>query len=164
MIGLTVIGADGRAVRGGGKVVKNVAGYDLPKLYIGSFGTLGIVVEATFKLRPRADVDRLVVARFDRLGDAGQGARAVLGSDLIPSALELADAEALRRLGLGGAAALLVGLDGIAPQVDWQVDELERGTSLTGGEGGVIRSFSGALLVAMIVKSSRSWERSFGIR
>src|SRR4029079_10230523 len=86
----------------------------------------GIVVEATFRLRPRADVDRVVVARFDRLGDAGQGARAVLGSDLIPSALELADAEALRRLGLGGAAALLLGLDGIAPQVDWQVDELER--------------------------------------
>jgi glycolate oxidase FAD binding subunit len=126
VIGLTVIGADGRAVRGGGKVVKNVAGYDLPKLYIGSFGTLGIVVEATFRLRPRADVDRLVVARFDRLADAGQGARAVLGSDLIPSALELADGEALRRLGLGGAAALLLGLDGIAPQVDWQVDELER--------------------------------------
>ena len=126
VIGLTVIGADGRAVRGGGKVVKNVAGYDLPKLYVGSFGTLGILVEATVKLRPRADVDRLVIARFDRLAAAGAGARAVLGSDLIPSALELADGEALRRLGLGGGGALLVGLDGIAPQVEWQVAELER--------------------------------------
>jgi glycolate oxidase FAD binding subunit len=126
VIGLTVIGADGRAVRGGGKVVKNVAGYDLPKLYIGSFGTLGILVEATFKLRPRPDVDRLVIARFDRLKDAGQGARAVLGSDLIPSALELVDGETLRRLGHGGGAALLVGLDGIAPQVDWEVAELDR--------------------------------------
>ena len=126
VIGLTVIGADGRAVRGGGKVVKNVAGYDLPKLYIGSFGTLGILVEATFKLRPRPDVDRLVIARFDRLKDAGQGARAVLGSDLIPSALELVDGETLRRLGHGGGAALLVGLDGIALQVDWEVAELDR--------------------------------------
>jgi glycolate dehydrogenase FAD-binding subunit len=126
VIGLTVIGADGRAVRGGGKVVKNVAGYDLPKLYIGSFGTLGILVEATFKLRPRADVDRLVVARFDRLKDAGQGARAVLGSDLIPSALELVDDQALERLGQGAGAALLVGLDGIAEQVDWEVAELSR--------------------------------------
>lgn len=126
VIGLTAVMADGSVVRGGGKVVKNVAGYDLPKLYIGSFGTLGVVVEATLKLRPRADVDRLAVARFARLEDAGAAARAVLGSDLIPSALELADGEALRRLGLGGGAALLVGLDGIAPQVDWEVDELSR--------------------------------------
>jgi glycolate oxidase FAD binding subunit len=126
VIGLTVVMADGSLVRGGGKVVKNVAGYDLPKLYIGSFGTLGVLVEATMKLRPRVDVDRLVVARFDRLKAAGAAARAVLGSDLIPSALELADGEALRRLGLGGGAALLVGLDGIAEQVDWEVAELQR--------------------------------------
>ena len=126
VIGLAVVMADGSLVRGGGKVVKNVAGYDLPKLYIGSFGTLGVLVEATLKLRPRVDVDRLVVARFDRLKAAGAAARAVLGSDLIPSALELADGEALRRLGLGGGAALLVGLDGIAEQVDWEVSELQR--------------------------------------
>lgn len=126
VIGLTVVMADGSLVRGGGKVVKNVAGYDLPKLYVGSFGTLGVLVEATMKLRPRVDVDRLVVARFDRLKAAGAAARAVLGSDLIPSALELADGEALRRLGLGGGAALLVGLDGIAEQVDWEVAELQR--------------------------------------
>jgi glycolate oxidase FAD binding subunit len=126
VIGLTVVAADGSVVHGGGKVVKNVAGYDLPKLYIGSFGTLGVLVEATFKLRPRPDVDRLVIARFDRLKDAGAAARAVLGSDVIPSALELVDGEALRRLGHGGGAALLVGLDGIAEQVDWEVAELAR--------------------------------------
>ena len=126
VIGLTVVAADGSVVRGGGKVVKNVAGYDLPKLYIGSFGTLGVLVEATFKLRPRADVDRIVVARFDRLKDAGTAARAVLASDVIPSALELADGEALRRLGHGGGAGLLVGLDGIAEQVEWEVAELAR--------------------------------------
>jgi glycolate oxidase FAD binding subunit len=126
VIGLTVVMADGSLVRGGGKVVKNVAGYDLPKLYIGSFGTLGVLVEATLKLRPRPDVDRAVVARFGKLGEAGGAARAVLGSDLIPSAVELVDGEALRRLGLGGGAGLLVGLDGIAEQVDWQVAELVR--------------------------------------
>ena len=88
--------ADGSLVRGGGKVVKNVAGYDLPKLFIGSFGTLGVIVEATVKLRPRPDVDRLVVARFHHLKDAGGAARAITGSDLVPSALELLDGEALR--------------------------------------------------------------------
>ena len=52
LIGITVVLADGTLVHGGGRVVKNVAGYDLMKLFTGSFGTLGIVVEATFKLRP----------------------------------------------------------------------------------------------------------------
>ena len=126
LIGLTVILADGSVVRGGGKVVKNVAGYDLPKLVIGSFGTLGVVVEATFKLRPRPDTDRLVIARFERVKDAGAGARALMASDLIPSALDLVDTEALRALDPGGreGAALLIGFDGIAEQVEWQCAEL----------------------------------------
>ena len=128
LIGLTMVLADGSIVRGGGKVVKNVAGYDLPKLAIGSFGTLGVIVEATVKLRPRPDTDRLVVAWFERVKDAGAGARAIMASDLIPSALELADAEAVRALALGGreGAALLVGLDGLPEQVAWQSTELAR--------------------------------------
>ena len=126
LIGLTVVSAEGAIVRGGGKVVKNVAGYDLPKLYIGSFGTLGVLVEATVRLRPRPDEDRLVVARFERLAEAGAAARAVTASDLIPSALELVDGGALRALGLDGGSALLVGVDGIRDQVEWQCAELGR--------------------------------------
>ena len=128
LIGLTMVLADGSVVRGGGKVVKNVAGYDLPKLAIGSFGTLGVIVEATVKLRPRPDTDRVVVAGFERVKDAGAGARAIMASDLIPSALELADAEAVRALALGGreGSALLVGLDGLPEQVAWQSTELVR--------------------------------------
>jgi len=128
LIGVTVVTADAAVVKGGGKVVKNVAGYDLPKLFIGAFGTLGVIVEATLKLRPRPDVDRVVVARFERLKDAGVAARTVMASDLLPSALELLDGEAIRALGLGGAdgAALLVGVDGMADQVDWQCREIER--------------------------------------
>ena len=127
LIGLTVVGGDGSIVRGGGKVVKNVAGYDLPKLYIGSFGTLGILVEATVKLRPRPDEDRVVVARFERLKDAGAAARAIMAADLIPSALELVDGEALRALGLPATGGgLLIGVDGITEQVDWQCAEVGR--------------------------------------
>jgi glycolate dehydrogenase FAD-binding subunit len=61
LLGLAVVGADGALVRSGGRVVKNVAGYDLPKLHVGALGTLGVIVEATFKVRPRPEVEEAVV-------------------------------------------------------------------------------------------------------
>ena len=125
LIGVTVVTADGSVVRGGGRVVKNVAGYDLPKLFIGSYGTLGVIVEATLKLRPRPDDERLVAVPFERLKDAGAAVRAILASDLIPNAIDLADAAAARALGIQPApATLVVGFDGLGEQVDWQVAEL----------------------------------------
>src|SRR5438128_1803386 len=94
LIGVTVVTADGSVVKGGGKVVKNVAGYDLPKLFIGSYGTLRAIVEATVKLRPLAEHEDLVCVRFDRLKDARAAGKAVASSDLIPNAVELLDATA----------------------------------------------------------------------
>ena len=136
VIGLTVVTADGTVVRGGGKVVKNVAGYDLPKLFVGSCGTLGVVVELTVKLRPVPDDERLVAVPFDSLKDAAAAVRAVLASDLVPNAVDLLDGDALRALGLAGApAALLVGFDGVAEQVAWQVEELGRLTPQGSGHG-----------------------------
>src|SRR2546425_12066494 len=104
LIGVTVVTADGSVVKGGGKVVKNVAGYDLPKLFIGSYGTLGVIVEATGKLRPLAEHEELVCVRFDRLQDAGAAVKAVASSDLLPNALEVPDATAApgARLVAGG--------------------------------------------------------------
>lgn len=135
LIGVTVVCADGSVIHGGGKVVKNVAGYDLPKLFIGAFGSLGVIVEATVKLRPRADQERLVAARFGCLKDCGLAARAVMASDLIPSALDLLDVEALALLGLDGdRPALVVGFDGLPDQVAWQRAELARLAADGGGE------------------------------
>jgi glycolate oxidase FAD binding subunit len=138
LIGVTVVTGDGVVVRGGGKVVKNVAGYDLPKLFVGSHGTLGIIVSVTIKLRPLPEDERLVAVVFDRAKDAGAAARAVLGSDLIPNALDLIDAEAARPLGLEstigpGQCALIVGFDGVGEQVEWQCGELDRIAASFGG-------------------------------
>ena len=133
LIGLTVITADGALVRGGGKVVKNVAGYDLPKLFVGSYGTLGVIVEVTVRLRPRPDDERLVAVPFERLKDAGAAVRALMASDLIPNAVEVLDADALRALGIGAApAALLTGFDGVPEQVAWQIAELPRVVAAAG--------------------------------
>ncbi len=135
LIGLTVVTGEGTVVHGGGKVVKNVAGYDLPKLFVGSCGTLGVIVEVTVKLRPVVDDERLVAIPFERLKDAGAAVRTVMGSDLIPNAIELLDAEALRALGLMGApAAMVIGFDGVAEQVAWQIQELGRLVQGAGGE------------------------------
>ncbi|HTO12539.1 MAG TPA: FAD-binding oxidoreductase [Candidatus Binatia bacterium] len=132
LIGVSVVTADGTVVRGGGKVVKNVAGYDVPKLFVGSYGTLGIVVSATFKLRPVPEDERLVAVTFDRLKDCGAAARAVLAGDLIPSALEILDAAAGAPLGLGGVT-LVVGFDGLREQVEAQASAL---AAMAGSLGG----------------------------
>jgi len=63
LIGICVVDAQGRFVKGGGKVVKNVTGYDLPKMHVGALGTLGVIVEATFKVAPRPEAVRTVVLR-----------------------------------------------------------------------------------------------------
>jgi len=138
LIGVTVVTADGSIVKGGGKVVKNVAGYDLPKLFIGSYGTLGVIVEATVKLRPLPGQEELVCVRFDRLKDAGAAVRAIAASDLLPNAVELLDGAAAAGAGLAAGSPipgglLVVGFDGVREQVDWQRAELARLTGPLGG-------------------------------
>src|ERR1700704_1750077 len=72
LIGLTIVRADGHVARAGGKVVKNVAGYDLGKLFAGSHGTLGLIVEATFRLHPIAPASAYVTAEYDNATPAAE--------------------------------------------------------------------------------------------
>src|SRR5579859_5170749 len=89
IIGVRVALADGTIAKGGGKVVKNVAGYDLPKLFTGSLGTLGVVVSATFRLYPLAAASRTVLFNAPELRTLGECALAVSTSTLVPSAIDV---------------------------------------------------------------------------
>lgn len=89
LIGITIVRADGMVAKAGGKVVKNVAGYDLGKLLTGSYGTLGLIVEAAFRLHPLPPAKAYVTATFPSIGDAHQVTQRVLHSPFVPGAIEL---------------------------------------------------------------------------
>ncbi|MCL6517637.1 FAD-binding oxidoreductase [Alicyclobacillus sp.] len=87
-IALRVVYPDGRVIKTGAKVVKNVAGYDMTKLFVGSCGTLAVITEATFKLRP-LPLHRETVFLTGDLGQIQALRRRIVGSNLIPSRLEI---------------------------------------------------------------------------
>jgi glycolate oxidase FAD binding subunit len=89
LIGLTVVRADGTVAHSGGKVVKNVAGYDLGKLFSGSYGTLGLITEATFRLHPKPASSAVVTLTAHDPQAAATAALAAASSPLAPSAIEL---------------------------------------------------------------------------
>jgi glycolate dehydrogenase FAD-binding subunit len=89
LIGITVVLADGTVASSGGKVVKNVAGYDLGKLFAGSQGTLGLIAEAAFRLHPLPAAAGYVTASYESVAAAAGRVQAALGSQLVPSAAEI---------------------------------------------------------------------------
>ncbi len=79
LIGIEVIGADGVATKAGGRVVKNVTGYDLNRLYTGSLGTLAVIIEASFKVAPLQPRECALAAPFDTMREAVEAGREALG-------------------------------------------------------------------------------------
>lgn len=114
VIGLKVRLADGRLVKSGGQVVKNVAGYDLQKLFIGSGGTLATPIEVTFKLRPIPEHESCIQQRCDTLNAAAAAIEAVIESELRPVIFDLHRA-------VGWNFAVVLGFDGTKEDVDWQL-------------------------------------------
>jgi glycolate oxidase FAD binding subunit len=89
VIGMTIVLADGTIAKSGGKVVKNVAGYDLHKLMIGAFGTLGVVTEVTFRLHPVSKYAETLTISAAEVGQLSPLLLAVGNSNLLPEALQL---------------------------------------------------------------------------
>lgn len=134
LIAIRVVHADGKVTKGGAKVVKNVTGYDMNKLYIGSLGTLGIIVEATFRLCPVPAVEKSYLAPFASVDVAREVVSRILDSPLVPSAVELLNPEASCRVAeqaglpwLKGAYGLAVALGSVRREaVDAQLDTVGR--------------------------------------
>ncbi len=118
LIGLQVVLADGRVIRNGGKVVKNVAGYDLCKLFVGARGTLGVITEATFKVQPLPAAERFVSKQCGTLADAAKLMEQVLESALTPVVLDL---HSVSNLNSPMSNRLVLGFAGTREEVDWQL-------------------------------------------
>ncbi len=133
VIGIGCVTAEGLSFKSGGRVVKNVAGYDLCKLMVGSGGTLAVVTEVTLKLKPKPATSLFGFACFDRgpavedlLGDlATSRARPVAIELLGPKAGRQLAAESRRDLP-SGPLLLGIGLEGGAEELAWQEEVLDR--------------------------------------
>ncbi|MBE3557456.1 MAG: FAD-binding protein [Firmicutes bacterium] len=132
VLGLTVVTADGRILHTGGRTVKNVSGYDLTRLFVGSEGTLGVITELTLKLIPKPQAKRTLLTAYDRIEDAAETVSAIIAAGMQPAALEFLDDASMRvvesylHLGLpvDAQALLLLEVDGPAVAVTEQAEAL----------------------------------------
>src|SRR3954465_10536806 len=92
VLGLEVVLADGEVIRTGGKNIKDVAGYDLTDLFVGSEGTLGLITQATLRLLPKPPANLTLISFFGSVHAAGQGVANITASGITPVTLELMDA------------------------------------------------------------------------
>jgi glycolate oxidase FAD binding subunit len=132
LIGITVVHADGAISKAGGKVTKNVTGYDMMKLYVGSLGTLAVIAEATLKLRPVPLNQEFVWSTFASREAAAGTAQRLLAAGLLPNAVELVNPPLTAWLGqrLDGPEgragwSLIVGIDGAEQAVVRQRREID---------------------------------------
>src|SRR5699024_9291586 len=120
VVGLEVVTASGKIIKTGSSTVKNVTGYDMTKLLVGSEGTLGIITEATLRLIPKPEATLTALAVFDDLYTAGQSISKILTSGVRPSKMEILDNNSINKvedyanlnLPRDAAAIILIEVDG----------------------------------------------------
>jgi glycolate oxidase FAD binding subunit len=143
IIGVSFVTSEGVVVKGGGRVVKNVAGYDFPRLLTGSMGTLGIITQMTLKVRPIPEASAIAWVPFAGVKPLSDALDRLNTSGTRPIALDLLNPPAAATIGReldlpGDGAVLVLGFEDNAESVRWQIDRLrvEVGrTALTVVEG-----------------------------
>lgn len=133
VLGLKVILADGRLISVGSNTIKNATGYHLEQLFIGSEGTLGIVVEAILKLIPKPETSRVVLAYFDDVDSATKSVNAMIDANLRPSTIDFMNKNTLQTIekfypaGLlvDKESALIIEVDGFECSMETQIARLE---------------------------------------
>lgn len=125
VLGIEFIRSDGALVKAGGRVVKNVAGYDLMKLLTGSYGTLGILTQVTLRLYPNQEASQTLLLSGD-LNQLKIAIQSILNSGLTPTAMDLISAGTIEALGLGSGLnlGLLIQIQGLAESVQEQCDRI----------------------------------------
>jgi len=134
LIGIRFVGHGGRVIHGGGRVVKNVAGYDLMKVMGGAFGTLGIITEATFKVRPIPPQYCLAIVPYERAADAF-GAASALNFALPMSHVEILSPSLSARFDAPKKFLLMAGFSGTSPEIGYQAEKIRE---LLGGAGEIL--------------------------
>lgn len=143
VIGIRVVHADGAVTKGGAKVVKSVSGYDMNKLYVGSLGTLGIIVEATFRLYPLPAVERTWMACFSSAEAAACAVARILASTIVCTRVELLSPSAAQSVGrqaglafAAGSTAVAASVGSVPEAVDSQMAAIRDLCHQAGAEGG----------------------------
>ena len=123
LLGMTFVRSDGKIAKAGGRVVKNVAGYDLMKLFTGAYGTLGIISQVTFRVYPLPESSGTVIltGETNALAEATQ---ILLSSALTPTAVDLLSPQLVKKLSLGKGSGLVVRFQSIAESVKQQSGRL----------------------------------------
>ncbi len=128
-----VVRANGEIIRGGAKVVKNVAGYDLPKLFVGSLGTLGIIVEATLKVHPIAERSVSFILGIKSASEVKKLTKAVLEAELSLTAFEIINRDLLKAVSrfanlrpAGLVYAVVIKIENVSKAVDEQIRTIDR--------------------------------------
>lgn len=132
VLGVEVVTPTGRVARLGGKTIKNVTGYNLAQLFVGSEGTLGIITEITLRLIPRPKARRTLLAVFPRLDDASAAVTRIVLAGTVPATIELMDQTTIRTveaylnagLPVEADAILLIDVDGEEAAVEVQSREI----------------------------------------
>jgi glycolate oxidase FAD binding subunit len=172
LIGIRFVGHGGRLIRGGGRVVKNVAGYDLMKVMTGAFGTLGIITETIFKVRPLPGNYSLAITSFDDVADA------LLAAQRAEEAATLNHLEVLspalgHKFARPGRSVVLAGFGGSRTEADYYrahiSNALRRNTQMLTGDDAIANyqrlrdlDFAGAAAVAQLAVLPADLPRCLG--